>query len=703
MARYSWLSVVLSCMVASLAGAADLPLERVVLFSSGVGFFDREGTVDGNTTVQLTFRTAQINDMLKSMVLQDFGGGTIAPVTYAPQEPIERTLSSFAVDIADNPSLSQLLDRLRGVKAEVTADTARTGVVMGIEQQQKAVGENTVTFDVLNLLTDAGIVQIPIWHIKSLQIADGKVAADLQKALAVIAAGRDKEKRPVTLTFNGKGSRKVSAGYLLETPVWKTSYRLVVDAKGLFLQGWAIVENTTDEDWTGVELALVSGRPISFIQNLYEPLYVERPVVEPSVAASPRPQTYEGAMELKDKEAPALAKPATTAAPSAPGPKGDAGAAGGMRPGGPGGGGGGLGGGGRGGGMGGGGFGGLSPGAFLDDNALIARGVSEAAMAQGEKVGELFQYTIDQPVTIGRQKSAMIPIVNKPTEGEKVSVYNANVNPKYPLNGVKLKNTTGFHLMGGPVTVFDGGIYAGDALIQDIAPGDDRLLTYAVDLGIEVEPKMTPGADTTVSIKVARGVVIVTRKQEMKVTYLAKSVSPEKKTLLIEHPLRPEWTLIEPKEPAERTRSAYRFRIVLDPKAKQELTVVEEHPISQSVALTDANADQVAAFLLMEKLSEAAKTALQRVVEMKTQLADLQRQRAEREARLSEITAEQERIRKNMEQLDRNSELYKKYVQKLTDQETEFEKLQAEIKQLKADEGKKLQEVQEYILGLNVE
>ena len=695
MARYLWLSVVLICMVASLAGAVDLPLKRVVLFSSGVGFFDREGTVDGNATVQLTFRTAQINDMLKSMVLQDFGGGTIAPVTYAPQEPIERTLSSFAVDIADNPSLSQLLDRLRGVKAEVTADTARTGVVMGIEQQQKAVGQNTVTFDVLNLLTDAGIAQIPIWHIKSLQIADQKVAADLQKALAVIAAGRDTEKRPVTLTFNGKGSRKASAGYLLETPVWKTSYRLVVDSKGLFLQGWAIVENTTDDDWTGVELALVSGRPISFIQNLYEPLYVQRPVVEPSVAASPRPQTYEGAMEEKDKEAAAPPSPATTTAPGAQALKREAGerraGAAGM--------GGGLGGGG--------GRGGVSAGvdvtAFLDTNALIARGVSEAAMAQGEKVGELFQYTIDQPVTIGRQKSAMIPIVNKPTEGEKVSVYNANVNPKYPLNGVKLKNTTGLHLMAGPVTVFDGGVYAGDALIEDIAPGDDRLLTYAVDLGLEVEPKMTPGADTTVSIKVARGVVIVTRKQQMKVTYLAKSVSTEKKTLLIEHPLRPDWTLIEPKEPAERTRSAYRFRVVLDPKAKQELTVVEEHPISQSVALTDANADQVAAFLVMEKLSEAAKAALQRVVEMKTQLADLQRQGAERDARLKEITAEQDRIRKNMEQLDRNSELYKKYVQKLTDQETEYEKLQAEIKQLKAEEEKRLKEVQEYILGLNVE
>jgi hypothetical protein len=686
MLKRTGFAILLVAVLASAASAADLPLKRVVLFSSGVGYFSREGSVDGNATVPLSFRTAQINDILKSMVLQDFDGGTIAPVTYAPQEPLERTLSSFAVNIADNPSLSELLDRLRGVKAEVKADVVRAGTVLGMEEQQKSAGENNIlTFQVLNLLTDAGIVQIPIWHIKSVRILDARVDSDLQAALKAIAAGRDVDKRPVTLTFNGKGMRRVSVGYLIETPVWKTSYRLVRDDKGLFLQGWAIVENTTDEDWPAVGLSLISGRPISFIQNLYEPLYVERPIVAPSVAASPKPQVYEGAMEeAAPAEAEAAAKeprarrarPAP-AAPPAPGMM----AAGGMM--GPG-----MGGGG--------GFGGAGQVA-----ALATTGA--AAMAQGEKVGELFQYEIDQPVTIGRQKSAMIPIVNKMTEGEKVSVYNATVNPKFPLNGVKLKNTTGLHLMGGPITVFDEGVYAGDALIDDIAPGDERLLTYAVDLGVEVEQKGEGGPEDIMSVKIARGTVVITRKQQMKVIYTAKSVSAEKKALLIEHPLRPDWTLVEPKEPDERTRSVYRFRVPLDPKATQKLTVIEEHEISQAVALTDANADQVAAFLVMPKLSDATKQALQRVVELKTQLAAIQRDRAEREARLQEIGTEQERIRKNMEQLDRNSELYKRYVQKFTDQETEFEKLQGEIQALKAGEDKKLQEIQDFIVNLSVD
>jgi hypothetical protein len=699
--RVLW-GIILSLIVCGMTFAADLPLKQVVLFSSGVGYFHRQGEVDGNAQVELTFRTEQIPDLLKSLVLQDFDGGTIAPVTYAPQEPIERTLGSFAVDIADNPSLYDLLNRLRGVGAEIKSDQAHSGVIMGVEMQQKSVDDQILEFAVINLLTEAGIVEIPLWQVKSLQITDAAVSADLRKALGVLAQSRDVSKRPVTLGFKGNGKRSVSAGYLLETPVWKTSYRLVLADKGLQVQGWAIVENTTDDDWTNVGLTLVSGRPISFIQDLYDPLYLSRPVIPPSVAAIPRPKVYDKAL---DEYAEAEAAPAeevagergdlrrARAARGPAGPKGATGAAGPMGAGG----------------MGGAGMG--MPGApappasvaaFLDDNSLIARGVAQA-MAAGEKVGELFQYAIDQPVTIGRQKSAMIPIVNAKAEGEKVSVFNAGTDPKHPYNGVKLKNTTGLHLMAGPLTVFDGGIYAGDALIEDVAPDDERLLTYAVDLDVEVEQQQKGGAQEILSVRISRGVMIVTRKNHRETLYTAKNAAGEKKALLVEHPFAEDWKLLEPEKPEERTRSVYRFRVELEPKGKGELKVVEEQPVSEMVALTDADADQVAVFVRMDKVSEAVKQALQKLIQMKAELADTQRQIAEREQRLKEITDEQERIRKNMEQLSRDSDLYKRYVDKFTEQETEFETLQGEIKQLKAKEAEQLKAIQDYIEGLNVE
>jgi hypothetical protein len=676
----------LALAVCGTAWAAELPLKQVVLFSSGVGYFSRQGEVDGNAEIELTFRTEQIPDLLKSLVLQDFSGGTIAPVTYAPQEPIERTLSSFAVDISDNPSLYDLLNRLRGVTAEIKSDQARSGVIMGVETQQKSVGDNILEFQVINLLTDAGVVEIPIWQVKSLQITDAAVSTDLRKALGVLAQSRDVSKRPVTLGFKGNGKRSVSAGYLLETPVWKTSYRLVLADKGLQVQGWAIVENTTDDDWTNVGLTLVSGRPISFIQDLYEPLYLSRPVIPPSVAAIPRPRVYDKALdERAEAEQPTEEKAEAAgerrmAARAAAGP-GGGGYAGGMA---------------------------LMPGTAPapPPSASLGYVTGEAmaqAMAAGEKVGELFEYAIDQPVTIGRQKSAMIPIVNAKAEGEKVSVFNAQTDRKYPYNGVKLKNTTGLHLMAGPITVFDGGIYAGDALIEDIAPDDERLLTYAVDLDVEVEQQQKGGAQEILSVKITRGVVQVTRKVRREAQYTAKSAAATQKTLLIEHPFMADWKLIEPEKADERTRSVYRFRVELAPQGKGELKVIEEQPISESIALTDADADQVALFLRMDKASDSVKQALQKLIQMKAELADTQRQIAEREGRLQEITDEQKRIRENMAQLSRDSELYKRYVEKFTQQETEFETLQGEIKQLKAKEAEQLKAVQDYIEGLDVE
>ncbi|MBM3498322.1 MAG: hypothetical protein FJX74_06585 [Armatimonadetes bacterium] len=675
----------LGLIVSAYAAAAELPLKEVVLFSSGVGYFQRQGQVEGNAQVELTFRTEQIPDLLKSLVVQDLSGGTVAPVTYAPQEPIERTLSSFAVDISDNPSLSMLLNRLRGATADVKSDQVHSGVIVGVETQRKSVGDNVLEFEVINLLTDEGIVEVPIWQVKSLQITDAAIASDLRKALGVLAQSRDVSKRPVTLSFRGTGARNVSAGYLLETPVWKTSYRLVVLDERLQLQGWAIVENTTDDDWTSVDLTLVSGRPISFIQDLYEPLYLTRPVIPPSVAAIPRPKLYDRGLDDYAAEA----EPAEEKA-DRDGARRERAA---MAPG---------------------GYGGFSGGLGMAAPAAPPASAGEAlnvlmaatlpsAMAAGEKAGELFKYAIDQPVTIGRQKSAMIPIVNAAAEGEKVSVFSAATDPKHPYNGVKLKNTTGLHLMAGPITVFDGGIYAGDALIEDVAPGDERLLTYAVDLDVEVEQQEKWTGTEILSVKVSRGVMIVTRKNRRETQFTARSASAEKKALLIEHPFASDWTLIEPEKPEERTRSVYRFRVPLEPQGKAELKVTEEQPLSEGIALTDADADQVALFVRMDKVSESVKAALQKLVEMKAELADTQRQIAEREARLKEITEEQDRIRQNMEQLDRELDLYKRYVDKFGEQETEFEKLQGEIKELQTQEAAQLQAVQEYIEGLNVE
>jgi hypothetical protein len=676
-------ALALCTLVAASAWAADVPLTRVVLFSSGVGYFEREGNIQGDATVELSFRTEQINDMLKSMVLQDFGGGVIAPVTYAPQDPLERTLSSFAVDISDNPNVADLWDRLRGTRVQVTAEQPQEGIVFGAEKQEKSVGDKVMTFDVLNLLTDKGMVQIPLWSVRSIRALDAKIDGDLRKALDAVDKARDSSKRPVTLTFKGDGKRDVRIGYLLETPVWKTSYRLVCEKDGLFLQGWAIVENTTDDDWSDVGLTLVSGRPVSFSMDLYEPLYVERPVVKPVVAEAAKPQVYGAALEAK-----AGAEEGEMAADAMPAPS--PGMAGG------------FGGGPR---MARRALGMAAPMAAMaappaENFALAATGA--AAMAEGGKVGTLFRYAINQPVTVPRKRSAMIPIIGADVEGEKVSVYNASADAKHPMNGIKLKNTSGLHLMGGPVTVFDGGVYGGDALVEDVTPGEERLLTYAMDLAVEVEPQAKSAPQQLLSAKIVNGMLTLTHKQRMETTYLVKNSAKEKRTVLIEHPLRQDWKLVEPKEADERTRSVYRFKVTVDADKTEKLLVAEEMPQVQVVELARTDLDRVRLFIAQPEFSPELKAALQKLADLQAKLADTTSQRTEREARIKDIDTEQNRIRQNMRELDRQSELYKQYVQKLTTQEAELDQLREEVKTLRADEAAQKKAIADYVAGLNV-
>ena len=679
----------LACCLVLLLGsallAAELPLTRVVLFTSGVGYFEREGAVQGDATVELTFRTEQINDLLKSLVVQGRGTGNVAPVTYASQEPLERTLGSFAINLADNPSLRKLWDRLRGAKVRLAVTGATVeGTAFGSEERQKTDPKGAVAVvEALNLMTHKGLMQFPVADVKSVKVLDAKLDADLRKALAAIDKARDTDRKPVTLTFKGQGERQVKVWYLLETPVWKTTYRLVNDPEGLFLQGWALVENTTDDDWSKVGLALVSGRPVSFTQNLYEPLYLPRPDVPVQVAAAARPRVYQGAMERQQQAGQAggrggggagdralrSATPATVA-PPAPG------MAGGPGMGGP-------------------------EGETLV--AGLAISLAQAAVAEAGQVGTLFQYAINQPVSIPRQRSAMIPIISERVQGEKVSVYTQAADPRHPMNGIRLRNSSKLHLMGGSVTVFDGNTYAGDALIEDISPGDERLLTYAMDLAVEVEPRTASQPAQFLTARIVNRVMTLTHKQRIETTYNIRNKAEEKRTVLVEHPRRQDWKLIEPAEAPERTRSVYRFQVAVEPGKTAKLLVVEEMPFREEVQLTGGDLSAVRLYVSRPELSEALRAALQKIVALQDELAALTAQRTEKETRLKEIEQEQERIRNNMKELDRASELYKQYVEKLTKQETEFEALRAEVRELRGKETAKAQEVTDYIAGLKIE
>jgi hypothetical protein len=658
----------------------SLPLSKVVLYSSGVGYFQHDGTVQGNASLDLRFKTDRVNDLLKSLVVQDFGGGRIPAVTFESRDPIAKTLQGFGINLTDNPGLGQLLNQIRGERIEVAAPTIVTGTILGIERKEQPVGTGNqpavVQVESVNLVTDEGLRSIPLGQIQRIRLLNDRLNDELQQALAVLATGHDTERKTVGLTFEGQGARQVRVAYLIETPVWKTSYRLVLDEEGPpLLQGWAIVENTTDQDWNAVRLSLVSGRPISFTMNLYQPLYATRPVVEPESYASLRPPVYDEAMESKRMagggEAPrpvapphramgrAVAKPESSSA--------------------------------------------------VEELAMhtpppgfdLTQGVS--AGAKGLETGELFQYAVDAPVSLPRQTSAMLPILSRKIDGSKLSIYNPAVHATYPLNGYRLKNTSALYLMQGPITVFDGGAYAGDARIEDLAPGQERLIGYALDLKSEVEVLGDPSQQELVGVSIRKGTLLATRKLIEAKAYHVKNRDQKQKTVLIEHPFRPDWTLKEPAEAPERTRDLYRFPVIVEAGRSAVLRVREERQIQQAVRLADSGSEQIVYYIQGKQVSGSVRDALQKVVALRDRLGETVNQRTRLEQQVKDIAQEQARIRENMSKLPQNSELYGRYVKKLDRQETETEQLRKGIEALNGTEAAQRKELNDYVLGLDIE
>jgi hypothetical protein len=693
----------------------NLPLKRVVLYSSGVGFFEHRGDIEGDQTIEMRFDTAAINDLLKSMVVQDFGGGHISTVTYSSREPLAKQLKSFSIDLARNPSVGDVLRQLRGQTLAIAAPNPIEGAIVSTERRRVPGGkEGTDEIEVLNLKTAAGVRSIPLYSIVEFRLSDKKLNDEFQDALAVLATAHANDKKAITLSFAGKGRRPVTVGYIQESPVWKTSYRLVLDDKeSPLLQGWAVVENTTEHDWKDVSVTLVSGRPISFTMNLYEPLYVDRPVVVPETFAGLTSHTYaqdlSGKSDLEtltgDTGIRIGGKPVRLA--GVPQQQG-AGFGGG----------GGFGGGFMGGGMA--GVPGANSGGTASNGAAVTsvipvldgkpinagldlkKGVTSAATA--DAVGELFRYSIKTPVTLAHSKSALLPIVNEPIKGQRVAIYNPEVQPKHPLAGLWLHNTTKLHLMQGPITVFDGGEYAGDAQIEDISPGARRLISYALDLDVEVTSRTEPQLDVLSVVKIVHGVIHATNKLTRQRIYTIKNSGERPKHLLIEQPIDAEWKLTKPEQLAEKTRDEYRFATDVADHKTGTLAVAEERSQQQEVALgTTSDAQMLVSYRSATVASPQVKAALAELATRWAAKGELATQRFKLEAKISEIGTEQARIRQNMDRLDKTSELFNRYVKMFGEQEDLIAKTRGELKVMSAQEDKQRKELADFVSHLDVE
>ncbi|MGH9830960.1 MAG: hypothetical protein ACREDR_47755, partial [Blastocatellia bacterium] len=289
------------------SGKDALPLRRVTLYNNGVGYFEREGKVSGDGLVNLSFDSAQLNDVLKSLVVLDrtgnatAGGARISAVSFDSVNPIDMRLGELGIslDSTNTAALTVLLGQLKGSRVEIrSGPVPADGTVVGLQTKFGMVGQERTETQELVLVSDSGELRtVPLDQIHGIKLLDPKLRHDLERYLSILHSATQRNLRTLTIKDAGQGERDLFVSYLTEAPVWKPTYRLIIGQNEKpFIQGWAVVDNTQDEDWNDVTLSLVAGKPVSFIQDLQQPRYKRRPVVGVPEDFSPTPQLHAAAI-----------------------------------------------------------------------------------------------------------------------------------------------------------------------------------------------------------------------------------------------------------------------------------------------------------------------------------------------------------------------------------------------------------------------
>jgi len=643
-------------MCGALARPAALPVTQVVLYKHGVGFFERSGNLGAGESARLDFTAAEMNDVLKSLTIEERGGGKITGLRYDSMDILTHTLSAFPFQIGTAEPLSGMLDRLKGARLELKfgSDTVSGIVVNG---RMTAGGDKQADHEQLTLLLDSGDLRnVDLGAASSIRFSDAQLQLQFREYLTAVAAARSKEKRSVYIDSTDAKEREVTASYMVPAPVWKSSYRLIFGTAGQpVLEGWAIVDNTTSEDWNKVQLSLVSGRPISFVSQLYAPKYVDRPGAELADDRAARPVVHSAAMDAKDAAVLALrqqqnglqqqymAKAETRAGLAAP---------------------------------------------PMPLAAPAASPSSIVADAMAQELGELFEYRIAQPVTIRKNESAMLPFLQEPVEARKLLIYSDH-SSTHPTDAAEVVNATGKTLDGGPITIYDGGAYGGEALMETLKSGDRRLISYAVDLGTRITEAFGSKQAVLREVHLNRGILTTRVAAEETRTYTVHNVDQKTKSLIIEHPLRPEYALLNQKA-TRKTADAYRFEIQLAPAATLEFPVQEERVYSESTQVSNLTPDALLSYVSNRALSDADRRQLRQISDQKKLVAENAAAIQDATRQIQDATNDENRIRQNISSLNSVSgqqQLVQTYARQLDAREQQLAALRDKQAELQRQKG----------------
>jgi len=647
-----------------------LPVRRVVLYKNGVGYFEHSARVHGDQDLAIDFTTSQLNDVLKSLTAVDLGDGHISGVRYNSIAPLDERLKALRLPFGEQLTQVDFLTALRGARVEVHNGSDNvTGRLLSVEKEKRFTDKGeSYEVTAFSVISDAGDMRsFDLSSSTSVRLVEHDLSDEVGKYLNLIGSSRARDLRRMTISDTGTGDREIFVSYISEVPVWKSTYRIILPEKPgdkPLLQGWAIVDNTVGEDWRDVQLSLIAGAPQSFIQDISRPLYTRRPVVALPQAAMLTPQTQEASMSAP---APAVAQTfdATTetsltmdSQPAA---------------------------------IHGGGVGGGVLRAQASNGNLkqwVAQSPFDAvakqqAEAEAKDLGDYFEYNLKQKITIGKNQSALVPILQSPIGAEKVTIWNENT--REIRRALWITNSSGLTLDSGTFNILESDTFAGEGLIETVHPAERRLISYAADPALRVTMEQESSEKPITRIHIVKGLMYLTREQNDSRKYTLHNADTFPREVVIEHPARENWKLSEGPKPEETSASYLRFRVAVPAGQTANLQIAEYHPESSEFALTNLDEKQIALITQQRQITPAMQDAFRRVLDQKNKVDSLGTQIKARQHEIETITKDQARVRENMKALKGSAEekaLLQRYAHQLDAQEDRLNALNKEISDL---------------------
>jgi hypothetical protein len=710
---------ILSClmMTSALAFSAasyaeDMPVNSVILSTSGLANFEHRAHVANNAKLEFPVRFEQVDDILKSLIVFD-KQGRIGGVTLPGKQPLAQVFKDlpFTQEQLNNPMT--LLNAYQGAQVSLTGPSLKaTGKLLQVVPEQEAIGQDkTVTRNRISIMTDQGIKTAIMEDMSSISFDDAKIRDEVMRALDAIRENGTAERRMLTVNLLGEGERDVTLSYVVDAPLWKTAYRMVVpeagEKKGL-LQGWAVVENMTASDWNNVDLTLVSGNPVTFRQQLYQSYYVSRPEIPVQVFGRVMPRIDQGtvanAQEMQEEAAEAEQAPP----PPAPGRMGmmfrkgrgapmkslaapaEAAAMGGMA------------------------MESVSADMAVPASAPVSNGMANLAAAanaaQSSEATTQVLFRFPDHFDLKSGQSMMVPFVSREVPMERVSLYQPETHPTHPLAAVEIKNDGESGLPPGVLTLYEesallkGTSFVGDAQLPVVGQGAKRLVSYALDSKTSID-RADKSASVQDKIAIESGIMRISFRSRNETNFTVKAPEKEARVVILEHPrMGADYQIVTPDpKDVEVTADHYRIRVELKAGEKKTVPVVLENQMWQSYSLSGMGTEQLMAYATSQgKLDPETRKLFQKLADKRREMDALDQRGYALDNERQTIFNDQQRVRENLKSLTAKSEVQQKYLDKLNDQEDQIEKIDKEKQKIAEERQERQKELSAMIAEIRI-